>query len=92
MAYLKIWRIIVKKKQNKYGLIVQLLLVFAILILLLLSAFDRIYLTIAEIVTGLALIVMAYNNHTVFNRKYLTIIYALFGIVVIVDGVISLIG
>lgn len=92
MAYLKIWRIIVKKKQNKYGLIVQLLLVFAILVLLLLSAFDRIYLTIAEIVTGLALIVMAYNNHTVFNRKYLTIIYALFGIVVIVDGVISLIG
>lgn len=92
MAYLKIWRIIVKKKQNKYGLIVQLLLVFAILVLLLLSAFDRIYLTIAEIVTGLALLVMAYNNHTVFNRKYLTIIYALFGIVVIVDGVISLIG
>lgn len=81
-----------KKKQNKYGLIVQLLLVFAILVLLLLSAFDRIYLTIAEIVTGLALLVMAYNNHTVFNRKYLTIIYALFGIVVIVDGVISLIG
>ncbi len=79
-------------KQNKYGLIVQLLLVFAVLILLILSAFNDIYLVISEIVAGLALIVMAYNNHTVFNRKYLTILYALFGVIVIVDGVISLIG
>ena len=79
-------------KQNKYGLIIQLLLVFAVLVLLLLSAFDGIFLTIAEIVAGLALITMAYNNHTVFSRKYLTILYALFGVIVIIDGVITLIG
>ena len=79
-----------ESKQNAYGLIVQLLLVLAVVILLILSAFDRIYLTIAEIVTGFALIAMAYNNHTVYNRKYLTIIYAIFGLLVIVDGTVSL--
>lgn len=81
-----------EQKQNTYGLVIQLLLVLAVVVLLVLSAFDRIYLTIAEIVTGLALIAMAYNNHTVYNRKYLTIIYAIFGLLVIIDGVVSLIG
>ena len=81
-----------ESKQNAYGLIVQLLLVLAVVILLILSAFDRIYLTIAEIVTGFALIAMAYNNHTVYNRKYLTIIYAIFGFLVIIDGTVSLIS
>lgn len=79
-------------KQNAYGLVVQLLLVLAVVVLLVLSAFDRIFLTIAEIVTGLALLAMAYNNHTVYNRKYLTIIYVIFGLLVIVDGTVSLIG
>ncbi len=82
----------IEPKQNAYGLVVQLLLVLAVVVLLILSAFDRIFLTIAEIVTGAALIAMAYNNHTVYNRKYLTIIYVIFGLLVIVDGVVSLIG
>lgn len=81
-----------KEKVNKYGLIIQLLLVLAVLVLLLLTAFDKIYLTIAEIVTGLALLVMAYNNHNVYNRKYLTIIYIIFGILVIISGTVDLIN
>ena len=79
-------------KQNKYGLIVQLLLVLAVVVLLIMSAFDGLYLIIAEIVAGLALMAMAYNNHTVYERKYLTILYILFGLIVIVDGVVSLLG
>ena len=79
-------------KQNKYGLIIQLVLVLAVLILLLLGAFGKIYLLIAEIVAGVALIVMGYNNHTVYNRKYLTIIYILFGVIVIIDGIISIVN
>ena len=79
-------------KQNAYGLVVQLILVLAVVVLLILTAFDRIYLTIAEIVAGLALMAMAYNNHTVYNRKYLTIIYFIFGLLVIIDGTVSLIN
>ena len=79
-------------KQNKYGLIIQLVLVLAVLILLLLGAFGKIYLLIAEIVAGVALIVMGYNNHTVYNRKYLTIIYLIFGILIVIDGVVGLIN
>ena len=84
-----------KKKgnyQNTYGLVIQLLLVLAVVVLLVLSAWDRIFLQIAEIVTGFALIAMAYNNHTVYNRKYLTVIYVIVGLLVIVDGMVSLIG
>ena len=84
-----------KKKEikvNKYGLIVQLLLVFAVVILLVLTAWNEIYLKFAEIVAGLALVTMAYNNHTVYNRKYLTIIYFIFGILVIIDGIIGLVN
>lgn len=79
-------------KVNKYGLIIQLFLVLAVVVLLILTAFDKIYLYIAEIVTGLALIVMAYNNHTVYNRKYLTLIYIIFGILVIISGSMDLVN
>ncbi len=79
-------------KVNKYGLIVQLILVLAVIILLILTAFDKMYLYIAEIVTGLALITMAYNNHTVYNRKYLTLIYIIFGVLVIINGSVDLIN
>ena len=81
-----------KVKVNKYGLIIQLILVLAVLILLILTAFDKIYLTIAEIVAGLALITMAYNNHTVYNRKYLTLVYIAFGILIIISGTVDLIN
>ena len=79
-------------KVNKYGLIVQLILVLAVIILLILTAFDKMYLYIAEIVTGLALITMAYNNHTVYNRKYLTLIYIIFCVLVIINGSVDLIN
>lgn len=79
-------------KVNKYGLIIQLLLVLAVIVLLILTAFDKIYLYIAEVVTGFALVTMAYNNHTVYNRKYLTIVYIIFGIIVIITGSIDLLN
>lgn len=67
------------------GLITQLVLVLILIVLLILSFFWEFLLPICEIVAGLALIIMGYNNHRIYKRKALTIIYVLFGIILIVS-------
>ena len=66
-------------------LIVQLVLVLILIIVLVLSMFYNFLLPIAEIIAGLALIVMGYNNHRIYNRKALTWIYIIFGIILIIS-------
>lgn len=68
------------------GLITQLVLVLILIVLLILSFFWEFLLPIAEIIAGLALIVMGYNNHRIYHRKALTIIYIIFGIILIVSA------
>lgn len=81
-----------KTRENKYGLIIQFVLVFLVLVLLILTAFDKLYLVIAQIVAGCALLVTSYNNYTVYNRKNLTIVYVLFGLFVLINGALELIN
>lgn len=65
------------------GLLVQLIMVLILVVLLILSIFWKFILPYAEIVAGLALLVMAYNNKRIYNRKVLTWIYAIFGVLLI---------
>jgi len=67
------------------GLIVQLVLVLILIIILVLSMFYSFLLPVAEIIAGLALIVMGYNNHRIYNRKALTWIYVVFGMILIIS-------
>ena len=67
------------------GLILQLILVLVLIIILVLSMFYSFLLPIAEIIAGIALIVMGYNNHRIYNRKALTWVYVIFGIILILS-------
>ncbi len=79
------------KENNKakldVGLIIQLILVVILIIMLLLSIFYSFLLPIAEILAGLALIIMGYNNNRIYKRKALTWIYIIFGIIVILSTI-----
>ncbi len=67
------------------GLIAQLVLVLILIIILVLSMFYNFLLQVAEVIAGLALIVMGYNNNRIYKRKALTWIYVIFGIILIIS-------
>ena len=72
-------------KTNKldFWLMTQLVLVIILIVILLLSFFFKFLLPYAEIVAGLALMVMGYNNQRIYKRKLMTIVYVIFGIIII---------
>ena len=75
------------KNKLDLGLMAQLVLVLILIVILLLSLFYKFLLPVAEIVAGLALIVMGYNNQRVYKRKAMTIIYIVFGVLVLVGAI-----
>ena len=75
------------KNKLDLGLIAQLVLVLILIVILLLSLFYKFLLPVAEIVAGLALIVMGYNNQRIYKRKAMTIIYIVFGVLVLVGAI-----
>ena len=76
-----------QKNKMPVGLIIQLILVAILIIVLGFSFFYSFSLIYAEVIAGLALIVMAYNNKKIYNRKHLTWIYALFGVILIITAI-----
>lgn len=67
------------KKFNEIMMYVQLLMMPILLIALIFCAFKPSFLKITEIICGVTLLVIAYNNHTTYKRKYMTFVYTLFG-------------
>ena len=76
---------------NKTGMWVQFILVLLMLVFVIMSLFDSNYMKIVTIITGLALLVMAYNNHEIYKRKKFTLIYSAIGVIVLIMGIINLI-
>jgi len=65
--------------------ITQLILVLILIIVLVLSMFYSFLLPVAEIIAGLSLIIMGYNNYRFYKRKTLTWIYIAFGLILIIS-------
>ena len=76
---------------NKTGMWVQFILVLLMLVFVIMSLFDSNYMKIVTIITGLTLLVMAYNNHKIYKRKKFTLIYSTIGVIVLIMGIINLI-
>ncbi len=68
-------------------LILQLLLFLLVIIFLISSAWFDIMYYITAITAGITLEIMGYNNHKYFKRKYLSYIYLIFGIIMIITGI-----
>ncbi|MEG0995016.1 MAG: hypothetical protein RSE91_03515, partial [Bacilli bacterium] len=62
------------------------------LIVLIIELFQRKTFAYVELIGGLLLILMAYNNKMTYKRNKLTVMYAVFGILVIATGILELMG
>jgi len=80
-----------KYKQIDNGLIIQLLLVIILVIFLILSIFWNHLFLVAEILSGITLVVMGFNNQRIYKRKYLTAIYMAFGGLIFLSAIWSII-
>lgn len=63
-----------------------LLLVFGIIAMF----FNSKFIPLAYLLLSLVLFVMAWNNFKIHNRKYMTIVYILFGIVTLISFITEL--
>lgn len=75
----------IKEEKSKYssaGLLCQVVTIMAILMFGMMYAISNIFdiLTILEWLVILLLLVMAFNNHITFKRKYFTIVYIVIAI------------
>jgi len=81
------------KKINDYnilGVILQVIFTLASFILTIVSLLvsEKCF-SFLEIVVGFDLLIMAYNNGKIYKRKNMTIIYVVFGICLIIYGILN---
>ncbi len=76
-------------KKLPLDLKIQFVMSIILLILLVITIFNHNFLVFSEIMMGLTLLVMAYNNQTFYKRKNLTIIYIVFGVLVILMTILK---
>lgn len=81
-----------KSNEFSQGLIFQFLMFIIMVILFILSIFYNFLISYAFIAAGITLLIMAYNNQVTFRRKSMTIVYIIFGIMVIINGIVGIIN
>ena len=72
-----------EEKYKDAGILVQIVITVALIMFVLLYLISNIssFATIVEMLVGLLLLAMAFNNHVSFKRKYFTLMYLIVGIV-----------
>lgn len=73
------------EKNNDLGLMIQFILIFWIIVFSIITLLEQAFFNGMEILISLTLLVMAYNNHKTFKRKYLTLVYILAAIIIILS-------
>lgn len=69
----------------KFNLLIQFILTFSVIGFWIASYFNKSFSLVFEILLILLMFVLSYNNHKTFKRKYMTYIYLIFGIVLIIS-------
>jgi len=78
--------------KKNIGLIIQGILVLVLIGVLISSIFINNLFIYCKFLVGFILIVMSINNHYYFKRKYLTLIYAITGVLVISGSILQIIN
>ena len=78
-------------KNKSLLLFIQSVLLVVLAILCIMSMYIKELTTLVELVIGLILIVTGINNHYVYKRKFLTIVYFISGISVIAFTLYSMV-
>lgn len=74
------------------SLLAQAVCVVGILFISILAIFEHSFTVPIEVLVGITLLIMAYNNERVFVRRGLTVVYLIFGIVCLLVGVLGYFG
>lgn len=74
------------------SLLTQAVCVIGVLAISILAIFEHSFTVPIEVLVGITLLVMAYNNMKLFKRKGMTIIYVIFGLISFVVGICGYFG
>ena len=74
------------------SLLAQAVCVIGILAISVLAIFENSFTIPIEVLVGITLLIMAYNNIKLFKRKGLTIVYIVFGIISLIIGFLGYFG
>jgi len=74
------------------SLLAQAVCVVGILAISVLAIFENSFTIPIEVLVGITLLIMAYNNLKLFKRKGLTIIYIIFGLISFIIGILGYFG
>ena len=74
------------------SLLAQTICVVGILAISILAIFEHSFTIPIEVLVGITLFFMAYNNYKLFKRKNLTIVYIIFGIISFITGIVGYFG
>ncbi len=74
------------------SLLIQAVCVIGVLVISILAIFEHSFTVPIEVLVGVTLLIMAYNNVKLFKRKGFTVIYIVFGILSLIVGILGYFG
>ena len=77
---------------NILGIILQIVVTVLIVIFGLIYFLKGKYLALLECLVSLDLFIMSYNNHKVYHKKKLSILYLIMAFLFLVIGILSFVG
>lgn len=77
------------KKIDELGIFLQVVLASAVVISFITSLFIGPLLIVTYSLMSLILFVLSYNNYTIYKRKYMTIVYFIFGFIVMLMTILG---
>lgn len=77
------------KKIDELGIFLQAVLAAAVVISFITSLFIGPLLIVTYSLMSLILFVLSYNNYTIYKRKYMTIVYFIFGFIVLLMTILG---
>ena len=74
------------------SLLAQAVCVVGIMAISILAIFEHSFTVPIEVLVGITLLLMAYNNYSLFKRRGMTIVYIIFGVLSLIVGIMGYFG
>lgn len=74
------------------SILAQAICVVGILFISILAIFENSFTVPIEVLVGITLLIMAYNNYKIYKRNGLTTVYIIFGLISLVIGILGYFG
>ena len=78
------------ENKNDLGLMIQFILIFWVIIFSIITMIEQAFFNGMEILLSATLLTMAYNNQKMFKKKYLTVVYILVALLILLSLVVKI--